>query len=83
MVVDVLEGRLVPVKVIPVATIQTQTFDSNPLIGLGLNGLHPSTALGSVSTDCFEIQGSRDHLDIGQGELRTLCNDPSVEGDEG
>jgi hypothetical protein len=83
MIVDVLEGRFVPVKVISFATIQTQTFDSNTLISLGLDGLHSSTALSSVSTDCFEIQGSRDHLDVGQGELRTLCDDLSVESDEG
>ena len=80
---NVLEGRLVPIKVITVTTIQTETFDANTLIRFRLDGLHSSTALRSVSTDCLKIQRSRDDLDVGKGELRTLSDNLSVESNKG
>lgn len=41
-----------------------------------------STALGSERSHFLDINGRTDNFDIVQGELRSLGNDPSVDGNE-
>ena len=53
VVVDVANGSLSPIKVVAQSTIETKTFNTDTLIGFGLDGLHPPATLGSMSSDSF------------------------------
>jgi hypothetical protein len=82
VIVNLTNGGFSPVEIVAQPAVKTKALDTDPFVSLGLDRLHPPAALSTVRPDGLEVQRGRDHLDVRQGELRSLGDNLSVEGNQ-